>query len=312
MTKKEPGDIFRPADGKISPSFLRQERRRPYTVLLAGGRRLELGERTLVMAVINITPDSFAESHPSIDPARALDLAQAAEAQGADILDLGAESTRPGSAAVEAEEELRRLLPALRAISSRTSLPVSIDTTKAAVARAALDEGAAIVNDISGLRYDSGLGPVVAGAGAGLVLMHMRGTSRDMYSQASYQDVAAEVRNELADSIEAAMRAGVSRDAILVDPGLGFAKRAEQSFEILARLPELAALDRPILVGSSRKSFLARAIGDRPPAQRDWGTAATVTAAVLAGAHVVRVHSVAPMVEAARVTDEILRWRDRL
>jgi dihydropteroate synthase len=286
--------------------------RRLYTVPLADGRRLELGARTLVMAVINITPDSFADRAPSIDPARALDLAQAAEAQGADILDLGAESTRPGAAAVDAAEQVLRLRPALGAIAARTRLPISVDTTRSEVARAALDEGASIVNDISGLRYDPGLGAVVAASGAALVLMHMRGSSRDMYREASYQDVGAEVRDELADSLAAALKAGVCREATIVDPGLGFAKRAEHSYEALARLSELAALDRPILVGSSRKSFMVRALGDVAPAERDWGTAAAVTAAILEGAHIVRVHSVAEMVQVARVADEIVRVQGRL
>ena len=279
---------------------------------LTGGRRLDLGERTLVMAVINITPDSFAELQPSIDPVRALDLAQAAEAQGADILDLGAESTRPGAAAVDADAEVRRLLPALRMIAAKTRLPLSVDTAKGGVARAALDEGAAIVNDISGLRYDPGLGEAVAAAGAALVLMHMRGTSRDMYREATYVDVAAEVRDELAASLAAAERAGVPRQSTIVDPGLGFAKRAEHSYEALARLADLAVLDRPILVGSSRKSFLTRALGDVAPPDRDWGTAATVAAAILEGAHIVRVHAVGQMVQVARVADEILRARSRL
>jgi dihydropteroate synthase len=286
--------------------------RRLYTVPLTGGRRLQLGERTLVMAVINVTPDSFADRQPSIDPVRALDLAQAAEAQGADILDIGGESTRPGAAAVEADEEVRRLRPALRAIAARTRLPISVDTTKAAVARAALGEGAAIVNDISGLRYDPVLGTVVAESGAALVLMHMRGTSRDMYREASYGDVAAEVRAELAESLLAAERAGVGREATIVDPGLGFAKRAEHSYEALARLADLDLLDRPILVGSSRKSFLTRALGDVAASERDWGTAATVAAAILEGAHIIRVHAVGPMVQVARVADEILRAQGRL
>lgn len=285
--------------------------RRRYAVPLPDGRRLELGERTLVMAVINVTPDSFSDQAPSIDPSRASDLAQAAEAEGADILDLGAESTRPGAGSVDADEELRRLLPALRAVLARTRLPVSVDTTKSAVARHALDAGAAIVNDISGLGYDPGLGALVARSGAALVLMHMRGTPSDMYGRASYVDVAGEVRDELARSMEAALAAGVRREAIILDPGLGFAKRAEHSYEALARLPELAVLDRPILVGSSRKSFLQRAAGEMPPAARDWATAATVAAAVLEGAHIVRVHAVAPMVQVARVADELVRWRNR-
>lgn len=274
---------------------------------ITGGRSLTLGPRTLVMAVINITPDSFAESDPSLDPARALDRALQAEAEGADVLDLGAESTRPGSDPVSASEELRRLLPALRAIAARVRLPISVDTQKSDVARAALDEGAAIVNDISGLGYDPVLGAVAAAAGAGLVLMHMRGTPRDMYARAVYGDVAAEVTRELAESIGRAISAGVPREAIIVDPGIGFAKKAEHSFEMLARLPQLARLDRPVLVGTSRKSFHQLATGELPPGRRDAATAASVTAAVLAGAHIVRVHAVAEMVQVVRVADEIVR-----
>jgi dihydropteroate synthase len=310
MTHEDAGGACRAPRERTTPPV--GSPRPVYSVPLAGSRRLALGERTLVMAVINVTPDSFAEASPSIDPARALDLAQQAESEGADLLDVGAESTRPGARDVDADEQLRRLLPVLRVMARRTTLPISVDTTRAAVARAVLDEGAAMVNDISGLRYDPGLGAVVASRGAALVLMHMRGTSRDMYGQASYEDVAREVRDELAGSLAAAERAGVPREAIVVDPGLGFAKRAEHSYEALARLAELAVLGRPILVGSSRKSFLQRALGERPPGERDWGTAATVAAAILAGAHIVRVHAVRPMVDVARVTDELVRWRDRL
>ncbi len=259
------------------------------------------------MAVVNLTPDSFSDAGLAGDPGRALDFALAAEAAGADILDLGAESTRPGAAPVDADEELRRLLPALRRIARESRLPISIDTTKAAVARAALGEGAAIVNDVSGLRYDAGLGRVVAEAGAGLVVMHMRGRPADMYRQAVYADVVTEVCRELGESVAAAEAAGVARDAIVVDPGLGFAKRADHSYALLGRLAEVAVLDRPILVGSSRKSFLARALGDVPPAARDWGTAASVAAAILEGAHIVRVHAAGDMVQVARVADEILK-----
>jgi len=276
-----------------------------YVVPVAGGDPLVLGDRTLVMAIINVTPDSFAERAPSIDPARALDLAQAAAEQGADILDLGAESTRPGSGMVPEDEELRRLLPALRAVAARVRLPISVDTRKAGVARAALDEGAGLVNDVSGLMYDPALGGVVARAGAGLVLMHTRGTPDRMYSEAAYGDLVAEVRRELGEAIERATRAGVSREALVLDPGIGFAKRAGHSYEVLAGLRELAALERPLLVGPSRKSFLQAAAGERPAAERDWGTAAAVTAAILGGAHVVRVHAVAEMVQVARVADAI-------
>lgn len=278
-----------------------------FAVPVAGGDPLVIGDRTLVMAIVNITPDSFAETSPSVDPGRALAAAQAAADQGADLLDLGAESTRPGSGGVDESEELRRLLPALRAIAPRVGLPISIDTRKAAVARAALAEGAGLVNDISGLMYDPALGEVAAAAGAGLVLMHSRGTPEQMYREAAYADVVGEVGRELAGAMERAARAGVPREAIVLDPGIGFAKRAEHSYEVLARLAELAALGRPLLVGPSRKSFLQAEAGERPPAGRDWGTAAAVAAAILAGARIVRVHAVAEMVQVARVADAIRR-----
>lgn len=271
---------------------------------LPGGRRLELGARTLVMAIVNLAPDSF--SGGSSDPGLALEAALEAEAGGADLLDLGAESTRPGAAPVDAGEELRRLLPALKRIATESRLPVSIDTTKAEVARAALDEGAAVVNDISGLRYDPGLGAAAAASGAALIVMHMRGRPADMYREAAYADVVGEVRRELAWSVARAEAAGVAREAIVVDPGLGFAKRPEHDCALLAGLDGLAPLDRPILVGPSRKSFLAGPLGGRPPLEREWGTAAAVAAAVLGGAHLVRVHAVAEMVQVARVADAIL------
>jgi dihydropteroate synthase len=281
--------------------------RKSFTVPLAGGRGLDLGPRTLVMAVINVTPDSFGEIEPSTSVAAAVARALEAEARGADILDLGAESTRPGALDVPEAEELARLVPVVDALAGRTRIPISVDTRKAAVARAALAAGAAIVNDISGLRYDSDLGGVVADAGAGLVVMHMRGSPRDMYARADYTDVAAEVTRELAESLALARAAGIPREAVIVDPGIGFAKRAAHSYELLARLDALEALGRPVLVGTSRKSFLTAALGDVPPASRDWGTAASVVAAVLAGAHIVRVHAVTEMVQAVRVADEIAR-----
>jgi dihydropteroate synthase len=276
-------------------------------VRLAGGGSLRLGDRTLVMAVVNITPDSFAERQPSIDAFRAVDLAQAAEAQGADLLDLGAESTRPGAGVVPVEEELRRLLPVLRAVAPRVRIPISVDTRKAPVAGAAIDAGAGIVNDVSGLMYDPALGGVVAAAGAGLVLMHTRGTPDDMYLGATYGDVVGEVRRELAEAMARAARAGIPDEALVLDPGIGFAKRAEHSYEVLARLDELKPLGRPLLVGPSRKSFLEAAGAARAPADRDWATAAAVTASIMGGAQIVRVHAVAEMVQVARIADEIRR-----
>jgi dihydropteroate synthase len=258
------------------------------------------------MGILNVTPDSFADaSHPR-DAGEALEVALRMESDGADIIDVGGESTRPGADAVPAEEERRRVLPVVRALAARVRIPISIDTYKAAVAEAAIGEGAAMVNDVSGLRYEPGLAEVVARTGAALVLMHNRGRSKTMYLQADYGDVVSEVINELAGSVREAIAAGVGRESIVIDPGIGFAKRAADSYGVLARLPEFATgLDRPLLAGPSRKSFMRDALGDRPAPERDWGTAAAVTAAILAGAHIVRVHAVTAMVQVVRVAEEI-------
>ncbi len=267
---------------------------------------LRLGDRPLIMGILNVTPDSFAEAEPLTDVSRAVDRALRMEAEGADLIDVGGESTRPGAEPVAAEEEIARVVPVVRALAGRLRVPMSVDTSKAPVARAALAEGAAIVNDVSGLRGDALLGRVVAAAGAGLILMHMRGEPKTMYAEAQYVDLAAEVVGELLVSVGLAIGAGMVRDRLIVDPGIGFAKRPADSYGVLARLPELAsALDRPLLVGPSRKSFMRDALGDRPAVERDWGTAAAVTAAVLGGAHIVRVHNVAAMAQVVRVAEKI-------
>ena len=276
--------------------------RRRFTLPLPGASPLALGERTLVMGVVNVTPDSFSDGGRWHDAGCAADHALALEAAGADLLDIGGESTRPGADAVPAAEELRRVVPVLKRLAGRVRVPISIDTCKADVARAAIDGGAAMVNDVTGLRHDPALVGVVAESRAALVVMHSRGRSRDMYRDACYGDVGAEVARELQASIAAAVAGGVDRSRILVDPGLGFAKRAGQSYAALAALGRFAALDRPILVGPSRKSFLAGPV-DLGPADRDWGTAAAVTAAILEGAHVVRVHRVGEMRQVAEVAD---------
>ena len=280
--------------------------RRPYIVPLTDGRVLDLSGRPLVMGILNVTPDSFADaSHPR-DAGEALEVALRMESDGADIIDVGGESTRPGADAVPAEEERRRVLPVVRALAARVRIPISIDTYKAAVAEAAIGEGAGMVNDVSGLRYEPGLAEVVARTGAALVLMHNRGRSKTMYQQADYGDVVSEVIDELAVSVREASAACVGRESIVIDPGIGFAKRAADSYGVLARLPEfVTGLDRPLLAGPSRKSFMRDALGDRPAPERDWGTAAAVTAAILAGAHIVRVHAVTAMVQVVRVAEEI-------
>jgi dihydropteroate synthase len=265
---------------------------------------LALGPRPLVMGILNVTPDSFADGGLRFDAERAVADGLGMIADGADILDVGGESTRPGAAPLPEREELRRVLPVVERLAAAGAL-VSIDTYKASVAREAVARGAAIVNDVSGLQFDPALGAVVAGTGVAVVLMHTRGRSREMYQQAVYADVVGEIAAELREAMARAMDAGVPREAIVLDPGLGFAKRAEHSYEALARLDAFAALDRPILSGPSRKSFLTAAIGDCPPAAREWGTAAAVAASVLLGAHIVRVHGVREMVDVVRVADRI-------
>jgi dihydropteroate synthase len=278
-----------------------------YLVSLAHGRSLVLGPRTLVMGVINVTPDSFSDGGRFVDVDAAVEAGRRMLADGADVLDIGGETTKPGAAAVGADEELRRVIPVVAALAREPGAIISIDTYKAAVGRAAIDAGAVLINDISGLQYDPALAQVAAATHAGLILMHMRGRSSDMYGAATYDDIVGEVAHELSVAMARADAAGVPREAIVLDPGLGFAKRAEQSLTLLACLdaPALVALGRPWLVGPSRKSFLTRAIGDVPPAGRDWATAAAVTASVLAGAHIVRVHRVAEMVQVVRVADTI-------
>jgi dihydropteroate synthase len=228
------------------------------------------------------------------------------EAEGADIIDVGGESTRPGADAVSPADERSRVVPVIQGLAKRLSIPISVDTYKVEVASAAIDAGAAIVNDISGLRYEPELAGVVSATGAALVLMHTRGRSKVMYFEATYEHVVAEVVGELQESMKVAATAGVTTEHILVDPGVGFAKQPIHSYGVLAQLSELtSALDRPVVVGPSRKSFMREALADRPATERDWGTAAAVTAAVLAGAHIVRVHAVAEMVQVVRVAEEI-------
>jgi dihydropteroate synthase len=279
--------------------------RASFAVPLPDGRVLELGPRTLVMGILNITPDSFADGGERFDPEVAIQDGIRMAAQGADILDIGGESTRPGAAPLDAHEERRRIEPVLEGLRGRVDVPVSIDTYKADVAARALDLGATIVNDISALTYDPALAPVIARRRAAVVLMHNRGRSSDMYQFAEYRDVGAEVAAELREAMRRAESAGIPQERIILDPGLGFAKRARHSLDLLADLSVLSALGRPILAGPSKKSFLTAALGNVPPDRRVWGTAAAVAAAVLRGAHIVRVHDVAEMVQVVKVADMI-------
>ncbi|HSL24294.1 MAG TPA: dihydropteroate synthase [Vicinamibacterales bacterium] len=281
--------------------------RKPYTLTLPNGDAVRLGPRTLVMGILNITPDSFADGGAHFDATRAVDAGLTMVDAGADLLDVGGESTRPGAVPVSTEEEKRRVIPVIEALARRVSVPISIDTYKADVADAAFDAGASIVNDISGLVYEPALGDIAARRRMPIVLMHTRGRSADMYRDAVYHDPVREVVDELGQRVAFAVSCGIARGQIVVDPGLGFAKRPEHSFATLARLDALSALDLPILIGASRKSFLNEAIGDRSPDQREWATASAVAAAVLLGAHIVRVHGVAAMADVVRVADRIRR-----
>jgi dihydropteroate synthase len=271
---------------------------------------LQLGERTLLMGVLNVTPDSFSDGGKFLDVKRAVAQALAIERDGADIIDIGAESTRPGSQGISAAEELRRLLPVLEALHGKLKIPISVDTQKSAVAEIALGAGAQILNDVSGLRSDPGLASVAANYDAPLILMHMRGSPRSMQKRPFARDVLRDVVEGLRRSISVARKAGVAKSQTVIDPGVGFGKSFLQNYELLAKLPELAKLGHPIVVGTSRKGFLGATLAKNGKAassdQRLWGTAATVAGSILNGAHIVRVHDVGEMAQVARVTDCVL------
>ncbi len=273
-------------------------------------RTLILGERTLVMGVLNVTPDSFSDGGEFLDSEAAVARALQIEKDGADILDIGGESTRPGATPVTTEEELRRILPVIQVLRDKLRIPMSVDTRRSDVAEAALGAGAEILNDVSGLRTDGRLGEVARRARCPLILMHMRGTPRTMQHGPFARDVIRDVLSGLREAVARARRASLNRSQLLLDPGIGFGKKHEQNFEILARLPEFARLGCPIVIGTSRKAFLGKALTDSggpslPAAERLPGTAATVTASILGGAHIVRVHDVAEMVRVARVADHV-------
>jgi dihydropteroate synthase len=278
-------------------------------------RTLVLGERTLVMGVLNVTPDSFSDGGKFYAQEQAMQHAIQMERAGADLIDVGGESSRPGSQEISSEAELRRVLPVLGGLRRLLKIPISIDTQKAEVAEAALDAGAQIINDISGLKNDPRIAEVAARRRAPLILMHMRGVPRTMQKGPFARDVMRDVKQGLRKSVILARKAGVPKSQIILDPGIGFGKSFAQNYELLQKLPHLAKLGYPLLVGTSRKGFLGATLaGDgkpAPPEERIWGTAATVTASILYGAHIVRVHDVAEMTEVARVADCLLNPRRR-
>jgi len=259
------------------------------------------------MGVLNVTPDSFSDGGKYDQPEIAIEHALALELAGADLLDIGGESTRPGSEDISASQELDRILPVLEGLRGRLKIPVSVDTRRSTVAELALRADAEIINDVSGLRNDPRIAEVAAKYGAPLILMHMRGEPRTMQRGPFARDVLKDVAQGLRDSVAKARRAGVAKSQIILDPGIGFGKSYSQNYELLQKLPQLAALGYPLLVGTSRKGFLGATLaGDGQPAapeDRIWGTAAAVTASILGGAHIVRVHDVAEMVQVARIAD---------
>ena len=273
--------------------------------------RLRLGERTLIMGVLNLTPDSFSDGGEFFDVKSAVRHALAMQLDGADIIDIGAESTRPGSVAISAAEELRRLLPVLEGLRGKLKIPISVDTQKSAVAELALGAGAEIANDISGLRSDPELASVAAKYGAPLILMHMRGTPRTMQKGPFARDAMRDVMSGLRKSIATAKAFGVKRSQIVIDPGIGFGKSYSQNYELLAKLSQLAKFGYPLMVGTSRKGFLGATLAKNgkpaPAEERIFATAATVVASILNGAHIVRVHDVAEMKQVALVADCVLR-----
>ncbi len=270
---------------------------------------LPYGQRTLVMGVLNVTPDSFSDGGQFFSFDRALAHAEQMIAEGADVIDIGGESTRPGSEFLTEAEELRRVIPVIERLAAKSSVPISIDTTKSSVARAALDAGAGIVNDISGLRFDLAIADEVARSKAGLVLMHSRGSPKTMQKLPPVADIMSEVISSVRESLAVAAERGVACEAIAIDPGIGFGKTGEQNVEIIAKLDQLAGefADFPILIGASRKSFIGKLLDGAPADERLHGTIASVAASVLNGADIVRVHDVKAVVEAVRVADAIKR-----
>ena len=268
--------------------------------------KIPCSQHVLIMGILNVTPDSFSDGGSFMDPQRALSQFDRMVSEGADLIDIGAESTRPGSKGIDEREELRRLTPVLEVIGKRATVPISVDTRKAGVAERVLDLGAVIINDVSALTYDPNVGPVVARRKAGLVLMHMRGTPQTMQQFCEYENVVKEVGSYLGDRVKHAERVGIAREQMIVDPGIGFAKHPQHNLALLHGLRVFQQLGRPVVVGVSNKSFIGT-VTDAPVHKRTMGTAAAVTAAVLGGAQMVRVHDVRLMRDVVRMSEAIGR-----
>ncbi|MEO0925889.1 MAG: dihydropteroate synthase [Cyanobacteria bacterium J06643_13] len=271
------------------------------------GDLFKWGKKTYLMGILNVTPDSFSDGGEFADLESATAQAQEMIAHGVDIIDIGGESTRPQAEAVSTELELQRVIPVIERLRQESPIPISIDTTKAVVAEQAIAAGANLVNDISGGTFDQAMLPTVAKLDVPIILMHIRGNPQTMQSLTDYQDVVAEVKEFLTTQVDKAITCGIDRTKIIIDPGIGFAKQAEQSLELLQRLSELQSLELPMLVGVSRKSFMRPILQQEDPKKRIWGTAAACYSAIARGADILRVHDVAQMYDVCRVADAIER-----
>jgi len=269
------------------------------------GKILQLSEKPILMGILNVTTDSFSDGGQFLDPDHATDHALQMHQHGAAIIDIGAESTRPGSIGIDPDEQIKRVTPVIKGLSNQIDVLISIDTTSSKVAQAALDAGAVIINDISALRFDPDMVSLAAQTKTPIILMHMLGAPRDMQIDPKYDDVVKEVKKFLADRIDFAVAAGVERSQIVVDPGIGFGKTIHHNLLLLKHLTEFQQLDVPLLVGASRKSFIGKILEIDDPAERLFGTAATVAQCVMAGAQIIRVHDVKQMHQVAQLTTAI-------
>jgi dihydropteroate synthase len=270
---------------------------------------LDFSQKTYIMGILNVTPDSFSDGGRFFNPASATSRGIQMAEEGADIIDIGGESTRPGSEPLSIEEELRRTIPIVGTLAKRIDVPISIDTYKSEVAKMALDAGASIVNDISGLRFDPGMAKVVAGYKVPVVVMHIKGSPKDMQKNPVYEALIPEIVDYFRERIRSATESGIPKDKIIIDPGIGFGKTSEHNIEIINKLDEFTLLEKPVLIGPSRKAFLGKMLGDVPAGERLEATAAAVSISIMKGANLVRVHDVKEMVRVAKVADAVKRMK---
>jgi dihydropteroate synthase len=270
---------------------------------------LDFSQRTYIMGILNVTPDSFSDGGRFFDPASAIDRGIQMAEDGADIIDIGGESTRPGAEPLAIEEELRRTIPIIEKLSKEINIPISIDTYKSEVARRAINAGASMVNDISGLRFDPGLPKVISEYKVPVVIMHIKGTPKDMQKNPIYEALIPEIIDYFRESVRSATERGIPEDKIIIDPGIGFGKTFEHNLDIIHHLDEITLLEKPVLIGPSRKAFIGKILGEVPPVERLEGTAAAVAISIMKGANIVRVHDVKEMAKVARVADAIKRMK---